>query len=46
MDLDTAKARNKEYEDARRAYKQFLIPPPGNPSIWGEDLQKLIEEGV
>ena len=46
VDLETAKTRNKEYEDARREYKQFLTPPPGTPSIWGEELQKLIEGGV
>jgi len=34
VDLETAKAKNKEYEDARREYKQFLTPPPGTPSIW------------
>ena len=45
VDLDTAKAKNREYEEARRAYKQFLTPPPGNPSIWGENLQQLIEAG-
>ena len=45
VDLDTAKAKNREYEQARRAYKQFLTPPPGAPSIWGEDLQQLIEAG-
>eukprot|EP00434_Breviolum_minutum_P001097 symbB.v1.2.000961.t1/scaffold39.1/size394969/5 len=45
VDLDTAKAKNREYEQARRAYKQFLTPPPGTPSIWGEDLQQLIEAG-
>ena len=31
VDLETAKAKNKEYEDARR---EFLTPPPGTPSIW------------
>ena len=45
VDLDTAKTKNREYEQARRAYKQFLTPPPGNPSIWGEELQQLIEAG-
>ena len=45
VDLDTAKQKNREYEEARRAYKQFLTPPPGNPSIWGENLQQLIEAG-
>ena len=45
VDLDTAKAKNREYEQARRAYKQFLTPPPGTPSIWGEELQQLIEAG-
>ena len=45
VDLDTAKAKNREYEEARRAYKQFLTPPPGTPSIWGEELQQLIEAG-
>ena len=45
VDLDTAKAKNREYEEARRAYKQFLTPPPGTPSIWGENLQQLIEAG-
>ena len=34
VDLDTAKAKNREYEEARRAYKQYLTPPPGTPSIW------------
>ena len=43
--LDTAKAKNREYEEARRAYKQYLTPPTGNPSIWGEELQQLIEAG-
>ena len=45
VDLHTAKTKNREYEQARRAYKQFLTPPPGNPSIWGEELQQLIEAG-
>ena len=45
LDLDTAKTKNREYEQARKAYKQFLTPPPGNPSIWGEELQQLIEAG-
>ena len=45
VDLGTAKTKNREYEQARRAYKQFLTPPPGNPSIWGEELQQLIEAG-
>ena len=46
VDLDQARLRNKEYEDSRRSYEQFLTPPPGTPSIWGEDLQKMIEDGV
>ena len=46
MDLETAKAKNREHEDARRAYKQYLTPPPGTPSIWGEELQQMIEAGV
>ena len=46
VDLEQARARNKEYEDTRRSYKQFLTPPPGTPGIWGEELQKLIEDGV
>ena len=45
VDLDTAKTKNREYEQARRAYKQFLTPIAGNPSIWGEELQQLIEAG-
>eukprot|EP00434_Breviolum_minutum_P041685 symbB.v1.2.037085.t1/scaffold5381.1/size27835/3 len=45
VELDTAKAKNREYEQATRAYKQFLTPPPGTPSIWGEELQQLIEAG-
>ena len=45
VDLDTAKTKNREYEEARRAYKQFLTPPPGTPSICGEELQQLIEAG-
>ena len=40
VDLDTAKAKNREYEEARRAYKQCLTPPTGNPSIWGEELKE------
>jgi len=38
VDLDTAKAKNREYEEVRRAYKQYLTPPTGNPSIWGEGI--------
>ena len=45
VDLDTAKAKNREYEEGTKAYKQFLTPPPGTPSIWGENLQQLIEAG-
>ena len=45
VDLDTAKAKNREFEEARRAYKQYLTPPTGTPSIWGEELQQLIEAG-
>ena len=45
VDLDTAKAKNRGYEEARRAYKQYLTPPTENPSIWGEELQQLIEAG-
>ena len=72
VDMETARARNKEYEDARKAgdvdgakmdcataqvrtaigeeehqaYKQFLTPPPGTPSIWGPELQEHIEKGT
>lgn len=38
--------QNKEYEDARKAYKQFLTPPPGTPSVWGPELQEHIEKGT
>ena len=46
VDMETARASNKEYEDARKAYKQFLTPPPGTPSIWGPELQEHIEKGT
>jgi len=44
--METAKEKNRAYEEARRAYKQYLTPPPGEPSIWGEELQQMIEAGV
>ena len=36
--VDSEKAKNKEYEEERKAYKQFLTPPPGVPSLWGQNF--------
>lgn len=44
--IDQAKEQNRKYEDERRAYKQFITPPPGIPSIWGPELQDFIEKGT
>ena len=46
VSLEEAKERNRAYEQERRNYKQLFTPPPGEPSIWGEELQKLIEAGA
>jgi len=42
VDMETARARNKEYEDARKVYKQFLNLPPGTPSIKLAQLYLII----
>ena len=46
VSIDQAKEQNRKYEDERKAYKAFITPPVGIPSIWGPELQAFIEQGT
>ena len=46
VSIDQAKTQNRKYEEDRKAYKCFIAPPPGVPSIWGPELQEFIEKGT
>ena len=46
VSIDQAKEQNRKYEAERKAYKCFITPPLGVPSICGPELQGFIEKGT